>query len=54
MSSVDNSGLPTLEDLIIEYIQYLLTITCYNVTQTAKILNVSRATIYNKHRHLGE
>ncbi len=39
--------LPTLEDLRREYIRYLLEVTFHNISLTAKILNVSRTTLYN-------
>lgn len=40
--------LPTLEDLKKEYIDYILEITLYNVTEAARILDISRTTLYNK------
>jgi ActR/RegA family two-component response regulator len=48
-SSVQNENeLPTLEDLRREYIRYLFEFTYHNISLTAKILNVSRTTLYNK------
>jgi len=44
------SNLPTLDDLISEYILTLLALTHHNVSQTARILNVSRTTLYNRIR----
>ncbi len=44
------SKLPTLDDLISEYILTLLALTHHNVSQTARILNVSRTTLYNRIR----
>jgi transcriptional regulator with PAS, ATPase and Fis domain len=38
---------PTLEDLRREYIRYLLEVTFHNISLTAKILNISRTTLYN-------
>jgi len=38
---------PTLEDLRRGYIRYLLEVTFHNISLTAKILNVSRTTLYN-------
>jgi DNA-binding NtrC family response regulator len=40
--------LSTLDDLERDYIRYLLKVTKGNVRQTAKILGVSRTTLYNK------
>ncbi|MDD8026490.1 MAG: helix-turn-helix domain-containing protein, partial [Acidobacteriota bacterium] len=40
--------LSTLEDLEKEYITYLLKLTGFNLKRTAKILNISRTTLYNK------
>jgi DNA invertase Pin-like site-specific DNA recombinase len=48
-NNLANKGnLPTLEDLKREYIDYILEITLYNVTEAAKILDISRTTLYNK------
>jgi len=44
------SNLPTLDALISEYILTLLALTHHNVSQTARILNVSRTTLYNRIR----
>ncbi len=44
----NRNGLPTLEDLKREYIHYLFEITFHNISLAAKILNVSRTTLYNK------
>jgi DNA-binding NtrC family response regulator len=41
-------GLSTLEDLEKEYIAYLLKLTGFNLKRTAKVLNISRTTLYNK------
>jgi transcriptional regulator with PAS, ATPase and Fis domain len=43
----NENELPTLEDLRREYIRYLLEVTFHNISLTAKILNVSRTTLYN-------
>lgn len=43
----NENGFPTLEDLRREYIRYLLEVTFHNISLTAKILNVSRTTLYN-------
>jgi transcriptional regulator of acetoin/glycerol metabolism len=48
--SMPVSNLPTLDDLISEYILTLLALTHHNVSQTARILNVSRTTLYNRIR----
>ena len=42
------SHLSTLEDLEKDYIAYLLKVTKGNLRQTAKILSISRTTLYNK------
>ena len=44
----DRDNLSTLEDLEKEYIGYLLKLTHFNLKRTAKILNISRTTLYNK------
>ncbi len=44
------SNLPTLDDLISDYILTLLALTHHNVSQTARILNISRTTLYNRIR----
>jgi DNA-binding NtrC family response regulator len=38
---------PTLEDLRRQYIRYLLEVTFHNISLAARILNVSRTTLYN-------
>ncbi|MCX6566787.1 MAG: helix-turn-helix domain-containing protein [Candidatus Aminicenantes bacterium] len=48
--AVSVSSLPTLDDLVSEYILTLLALTHYNVSQTARILNISRTTLYNRIR----
>jgi transcriptional regulator of acetoin/glycerol metabolism len=54
-SGASNSGsLPTLEDLVEEYIHYLLRITSDNVALTARILKVSRSTLYKRLRRGGQ
>lgn len=45
---IDSEHLSTLDNLEKEYIIYLLAITKNNKRETAKILNVSRTTLYNK------
>jgi DNA-binding NtrC family response regulator len=40
--------LPTLNDLIHEYIHYVLALTHHNIAQSARILRVSRTTLYNR------
>ncbi|MGZ5487193.1 MAG: helix-turn-helix domain-containing protein, partial [Candidatus Aminicenantales bacterium] len=40
--------LSTLADLEKEYIAYLLKVTKGNLRQSAKILSISRTTLYNK------
>jgi len=44
----DEYVLPTLDDLQSAYISYLLELTFHNISQVAKILKVSRTTLYNK------
>ena len=44
------SSLPTLDDLISEYILTLLALTHHNISLTARILNISRTTLYNRIR----
>jgi ActR/RegA family two-component response regulator len=43
----NENALPTLDDLRREYIHYLLEVTFHNISLTARILNVSRTTLYN-------
>jgi len=43
----NENELPTLDDLRFEYIHYLLEVTFHNISLTARILNVSRTTLYN-------
>jgi DNA-binding NtrC family response regulator len=45
---LDRENLSTLDDLEKEYIGYLLKLTRFNLKRTAKILNISRTTLYNK------
>lgn len=45
---IQKANLSTLEDLEKEYIMYLLKSTRSNLRQTAKILGISRTTLYNK------
>ncbi|MGB8952042.1 MAG: sigma-54 dependent transcriptional regulator [Candidatus Aminicenantales bacterium] len=45
---LQKEGLASLEDLEKEYISYLLKMTNSNLSKTAKILNISRTTLYNK------
>lgn len=40
--------LPTMEKLKKEYISYLLKLTDKNIFETAKILNISRSSLYQK------
>jgi DNA-binding NtrC family response regulator len=39
---------PTLEELERDYIGYLLSLTGYNITETAKILHISRTALYQR------
>ncbi len=48
--SVPPSTLPTLDELVGEYILMLLALTHHNISQTARILNISRTTLYNRLR----
>jgi len=41
-------SLPTLNDLVHEYIRYVLALTHHNVSQSARILRVSRTTLYSR------
>jgi transcriptional regulator of acetoin/glycerol metabolism len=42
--------LPTLDDLVNEYVRKILALTHYNISQTARILNISRTTLYRRIR----
>ena len=53
VSNTSVSELPTLEALVSEYILTLLALTHHNVSQTARILDVSRTTLYNRIRRHG-
>jgi len=46
-STQNENDFPTLKDLRREYIRYLLEITFHNISLTARILDVSRTTLYN-------
>ena len=48
--SVPPSTLPTRDELVGEYILMLLALTHHNISQTARILNISRTTLYNRLR----
>jgi DNA-binding NtrC family response regulator len=48
MALVGRDRLSTLDDLEKDYISYLLKVTKRNLRQTAKILGISRTTLYNK------
>ncbi len=48
MAFVGREHLSSLDDLEREYISYLLKVTKRNLRQTAKILGISRTTLYNK------
>jgi DNA-binding NtrC family response regulator len=48
MAFAGRGHLSTLEDLEKDYITYLLKVTKGNLRQTAKILSISRTTLYNK------
>lgn len=48
LSFLRRENLSTLESLEKEYISYLLKTTKNNLRQTAKILGISRTTLYNK------
>ena len=48
MAFVGREHLSSLDDLEKEYISYLLKVTKRNLRQTAKILGISRTTLYNK------
>jgi DNA-binding NtrC family response regulator len=48
MPFIDKENLFTLDDLEKEYIAYLLKVTNHNLKKTAKILSISRTTLYNK------
>jgi len=45
---IDNQNLSSLDDLEKEYIIYLMKLTDNNKRKTAKILDISRTTLYNK------
>jgi len=42
--------LPSLEHLVDDYIFYLLRLTSNNISMTARILKISRSTLYNRLR----
>jgi transcriptional regulator of acetoin/glycerol metabolism len=44
------SSLPTLDDLVREYIRYVLALTHHNIALSARILRVSRTTLYTRIR----
>jgi len=46
----EDGGLPTLDDLVRGYIRYVLALTRNNVSRSARILRVSRTTLYNRLR----
>ncbi len=48
MAFVRSDHLSSLEDLERDYITYILKVTKGNIRQTAKILGISRTTLYNK------
>lgn len=48
MPFIDRERLSTLEELEKDYISYLIKVTNHNLKKTAKILNISRTTLYNK------
>ncbi|MGZ7066524.1 MAG: AAA-type ATPase lid domain-containing protein, partial [Candidatus Aminicenantales bacterium] len=48
MALVGREHLSSLDDLEKDYISYLLKVTKGNLRQTAKILGISRTTLYNK------
>ncbi len=48
MAFVSREHLSSLDDLERDYIRYLLKVTKGNIRQTAKILGISRTTLYNK------
>ncbi len=45
---INRGNLSTLDEMEKEYIAHVLGITKYNLRQTAKILNISRTTLYSK------
>ena len=47
---INKENLSSLEDIEKEYITYLLKLTENSVMKTAKILKISRTTLYNKLR----
>ena len=47
---IDKENLSSLDDIEKEYIIYLLKLTKNSVMKTAKILKISRTTLYNKLR----
>ena len=40
------SALPSLDDLLEDYIDYLMRLTSNNISLTARILKISRSTLY--------
>ena len=43
--------LPTLDDLVNEYVRTILALTHHNISHTARILNISRTTLYRRIRN---
>jgi transcriptional regulator of acetoin/glycerol metabolism len=42
----ETSSLPTLRELEKEYLRYLLEFTRFNISQVARILDISRTSVY--------
>ena len=49
----ESRSLPSLENLVEDYIRYVLRITSNNIALTARILRISRSALYNRLRRGG-
>lgn len=43
-------ALPSLDDLLDDYVDYLMRLTSNNISLTARILKISRSTLYHRMR----
>ena len=46
--TAESRSLPSLEDLFEDYIRYVLRITSNNIALAARILRISRSTLYHR------
>jgi transcriptional regulator of acetoin/glycerol metabolism len=47
------AALPTLEEVADRYVRFLLELTLRNISQTARILGISRTALYARLRRMG-